>query len=127
MQRNRRFIEEGSQGQIEGVYIISVAARILEMHPQTLRKYERAGLVRPSRTGGMLRLYSEEDIARLRLIKYLVGDLGLNVAGVQLVLGLFNRLLEARAGVADVDDARLRKYVDEVLDELFEALHVQVR
>ena len=127
MQRNRRFIEEGSQGQIEGVYIISVAARILEMHPQTLRKYERAGLVRPSRTGGMLRLYSEEDIARLRLIKHLVGDLGLNVAGVQLVLGLFNRLLEARAGVAEVDDAGLRKYVDEVLDELFEALHVQVR
>ena len=127
MQRNRRFIEEGSQGQIEGVYIISVAARILEMHPQTLRKYERAGLVRPSRTGGMLRLYSEEDIARLRLIKHLVGELGLNVAGVQLVLGLFNRLLEARAGVAEVDDARLRKYVDEVLDELFEALHVQVR
>lgn len=127
MQRNRRFIEEGSQGQIEGVYIISVAARILEMHPQTLRKYERAGLVRPSRTGGMLRLYSEEDIARLRLIKYLVGELGLNVAGVQLVLGLFNRLLEARVGVAEVDDARLRKYVDEVLDELFEALHVKVR
>ena len=127
MQRNRRFIEEGSQGQIEGVYIISVAARILEMHPQTLRKYERAGLVRPSRTGGMLRLYSEEDIARLRLIKHLVGDLGLNVAGVQLVLGLFNRLLEARAGVADVDDAGLREYVDDVLDELFEALHVQVR
>lgn len=127
MQRNRRFIEEGSQGQIEGVYIISVAARILQMHPQTLRKYERAGLVRPSRTVGMLRLYSEEDIARLRLIKHLVGELGLNVAGVQLVLGLFNRLLEARAGVAEVDDARLRKYVDEVLDELFEALHVQVR
>lgn len=127
MQRGRRFIQEGAQGRIEGVYIISVAARILEMHPQTLRKYERAGLVRPSRTVGMLRLYSEEDIARLRLIKHLVGELGLNVAGVQLVLGLFNRLLEAKAGVAEADDARLREYVDEVLDELFEALHVQVR
>lgn len=127
MQRNRRFIEEGPQGRIEGVYIISVAARILEMHPQTLRKYERAGLVRPSRTVGMLRLYSEEDIARLRLIKHLVGELGLNVAGVQLVIGLFNRLLEAKAGVSEVDDAGLRKYVDEALDELFEALHVQVR
>ena len=127
MQRGRRFIQEGAQGRIEGVYIISVAARILEMHPQTLRKYERAGLVRPSRTVGMLRLYSEEDIARLRLIKHLVGELGLNVAGVQLVLGLFNRLLEAKAGVAEADDARLREYVDEVLDELFEVLHVQVR
>ena len=50
---------------MDGVYIISVAARILEMHPQTLRKYERAGLVKPSRTVGMLRLYSEVDIARL--------------------------------------------------------------
>ena len=52
----------------EGIYVISVAARLLKMHPQTLRKYERAGLVRPSRTVGMLRLYSEEDIVRLRLI-----------------------------------------------------------
>ena len=57
----------------EGIYVISVAARLLQMHPQTLRKYERAGLVRPSRTVGMLRLYSEEDIVRLRLIKHLVG------------------------------------------------------
>lgn len=127
MQRNRRLIQEVPQGQIEGVYIISVAARILEMHPQTLRKYERAGLVRPSRTVGMLRLYSEEDIARLRLIKHLVGELGLNVAGVQLVLGLFNRMLEAKAGVTEVDDVRLRDYVNEALDELFEALHVQAR
>ena len=51
---------------VEGVYAIRVAARILEMHPQTLRKYERIGLVMPSRTVGMLRLYSEEDIARFR-------------------------------------------------------------
>ena len=69
----------------DGLYVISVAARLLEMHPQTLRKYERAGLVRPSRTVGMLRLYSEEDIVRLRLIKHLVGDLGLNISGVVLV------------------------------------------
>lgn len=81
---------------IEGVYIISVAARILEMHPQTLRKYERAGLVRPSRTLGMLRLYSDQDIARLRLIKHLVDDVGMNLAGVEFVLQMFNRLLEAR-------------------------------
>ncbi len=127
MQRGRRFVEDGSSEQIEGVYIISVAARILEMHPQTLRKYERAGLVRPSRTVGMLRLYSDEDIARLRLIKRLVGDLGLNVAGVQLVLRLFNTMLKARAGIAEVDDARLRLYAAEVLEEMFEALHVRTR
>lgn len=109
--------------QVEGVYIISVAARILEMHPQTLRKYERAGLVTPSRTVGMLRLYSEEDIARLRLIKHLVGDLGLNLAGVQLVLEAFNRLLAIRSKTNSVSDGGLRGFLAESLDELFEMLH----
>ena len=61
-----------SEPNIEGVYVISVASKMLSMHPQTLRKYERVGLVRPSRTDGMLRLYSQDDIARLKLIKYLV-------------------------------------------------------
>ena len=61
---------------MEGVYIISVAARILDMHPQTLRKYERLGLVNPGRTLEMLRLYSPEDIRKLRLIRHLVGNLG---------------------------------------------------
>ena len=51
----------------DGLYVISVAARLLEMHPQTLRKYERAGLVRPSRTVGMLRLYSEEDLSLIHI------------------------------------------------------------
>ena len=76
----------------EPLYVISVVSRVLQMHPQTLRKYERAGLVRPSRTDGMLRLYSDEDLARLRLIKRLVEDLGLNVAGVGLVLRLVDSL-----------------------------------
>jgi MerR family transcriptional regulator/heat shock protein HspR len=76
----------------EPVFIISVAARLLEMHPQTLRKYEREGLVAPSRTSGNLRLYSDEDLERLRQVKYLVGELGLNLAGVQLVLEMTQRL-----------------------------------
>jgi MerR family transcriptional regulator, heat shock protein HspR len=79
-----------------GVYIISVAARILSMHPQTLRKYERVGLVRPSRTVGMLRLYSDEDIAKLRMIKHLVDEQRLNLAGVEMALAVFDRLLAAR-------------------------------
>jgi MerR family transcriptional regulator/heat shock protein HspR len=87
----------------EPLFVISVAARLVEMHPQTLRKYERAGLVRPSRTEGMLRLYSDDDLARLRLIKRLVDDLGLNVAGVGLVLQLVDNIeaiekLAAREG-----------------------------
>ena len=77
-----------------GVYVISVAARILEMHPQTLRKYERLGLVTPTRSIGMLRLYSAEDVVRLRLIKYMVENLGMNLAGVEFALNLVANLLE---------------------------------
>ena len=79
----------------EGLYIISVAARILRMHPQTLRKYERVGLVRPSRTVGMLRLYSERDIAKLRMIKHLVDEMRLNLAGVEMAMAVFDRLTSA--------------------------------
>jgi len=107
---------------IQGVYIISVAARILEMHPQTLRKYERVGLISPFRTIGIRRLYSEEDIARLRLIKHLVGDLGLNLAGVQLVLDLFNQLLAMRSHLDALEGEGLRAYVGRQLDEMFRLL-----
>ena len=114
----------------DGVYIISVAARIVEMHPQTLRKYERIGLVSPFRTGGMLRLYSEEDLARLRLIKHLVGELGLNLSGVELVLEIFNRLLKLRFD-AEVAGTRgrveLKRVVDESLGEMFQMLGVGTR
>ena len=109
--------------EIDGVYIISVAARILEMHPQTLRKYERAGLVRPTRTEGMLRLYSELDIARLRLIKHLVGDLGLNLAGVQLVLELFNKLVKAKVEIRRADDADAKQALDDSIDEMIALLY----
>ena len=120
-------VQDSSTGsgrtRIDGVYIISVAARILEMHPQTLRKYERAGLIRPTRTEGMLRLYSELDIARLRLIKHLVGDLGLNLAGVQLVLELFNKLLKTKAEIRRADDADARQALDDSIDEMIALLY----
>jgi MerR family transcriptional regulator/heat shock protein HspR len=75
------------------------------MHPQTLRKYERLGLVSPSRTVGMLRLYSEGDIARLRMIKELVETQRMNLAGVEMALGVINRLLEMRQLVHELLDA----------------------
>ena len=81
---------------MEGVYIISVAARLLDMHPQTLRKYERLGLIRPGRTIGMLRLYSRDDIRKVRLIQHLAGNLGLNLAGVEFALGMVDHLLALR-------------------------------
>ena len=67
---------------------ISMAAEMLDMHPQTLRKYERLGLIQPSRTVGSMRLYSREEVERLRLIKRLVDDLGINLAGVQRLLSI---------------------------------------
>ena len=77
-----------------GVYIISVAARLLEVHPQTLRKYEKYGLVRPSRSVGMLRLYSEEDLIRLKIIKTLVDDYGVNLAGIAIIMDLIEGIDE---------------------------------
>ena len=106
----------------DGLYVISVAARLLEMHPQTLRKYERVGLVRPSRTVGMLRLYSEEDIVRLRLIKHLVGDLGLNMAGVELSLNMFNQVLKMRSALDQAEPSDLKKYLEDCLEDMFEIL-----
>jgi MerR family transcriptional regulator, heat shock protein HspR len=70
------------------LYFISTAARLLHMHPQTLRKYERLGLVRPSRTIGSMRVYSVEELDRLRLIKHLVEEAGVNLAGVQRLLSI---------------------------------------
>ena len=115
---------QGSE-QVDGLYIISVAARILEMHPQTLRKYERIGLVRPSRTMGMLRLYSDEDVARLRLIKHLVGEMGLNLAGVQLALRLFNRLWRMKNQLRELEGVELREALEESVDEMLAILHAR--
>ena len=81
--------------QTQGIYLISVVAETLDMHPQTLRKYERAGFVVPLRMGA-LRTYSDEDVARLRLIKHFVDGMGLNLSGVQLALKMVSELLSLR-------------------------------
>jgi MerR family transcriptional regulator/heat shock protein HspR len=78
------------------VFLISMAAQMLGMHPQTLRKYERLGLVQPSRTIGSMRLYSSEEMERLRLIKYLVDELGINLAGVQRLLSIAEAMQRIR-------------------------------
>ncbi len=80
-----------------GRYMISVAADLVGMHPQTLRLYESKGLVRPARTPGGTRLYSEVDIERLRLISRLTSELGLNLAGVEHVLRLEDELRKMQA------------------------------
>ncbi len=121
-------------GELKGVYIISVAARLLEMHPQTLRKYERLGLVRPSRTIGMLRLYSEEDIQKLRLIRYLEENLGLNLAGVEFTLNLLSHLLDMRERLNSLSEAQELKdaeqffsMIEQEMAELFQRLNLPLQ
>lgn len=91
----------------EPLFVISVAARLVEMHPQTLRKYEREGLIAPSRTSGNLRLYSDQDIERLRQVKYLVEERSMNLAGVQMALDLTRELLALRERL-DINDPETR-------------------
>ena len=86
-----------------GRYMISVAAELAGLHPQTLRMYEARGLVRPARTPGGTRLYSETDVNRLRLIQRLTGELGLNLAGVEHVLRLEDELRRMRARMARLE------------------------
>jgi MerR family transcriptional regulator/heat shock protein HspR len=94
-------------------YMISVAAELVGMHPQTLRIYEQKGLVRPKRTAGNTRLYSERDLERLRLIQRLTTELGLNLAGVQHVLALEDELRRTRARLERVQ-RELREEVEKV-------------
>jgi len=95
----------------EAVYTMAVASRLTGMHPQTLRKYERAGLLRPSRQRGNQRLYSEGDLRRLRRIQYLVEERGLNIAGLELTLAISDRL-------EDVGPDATRAEIQAALDEV---------
>ena len=108
---------------MEGVYIISVAARLLDVHPQTLRKYERLGLIRPGRTIGMLRLYSRDDIRKVRLIQHLSGNLGLNLAGVEFALGMVDNLLTLRQRLAGTTEGTpVEQAVDQEFASLFRSM-----
>ncbi len=95
-------------------YVISVAARLVGMHAQSLRHYERIGLVRPSRSGGRQRLYSQADVARLRHIQRLIQDLGVNLAGVEVVIRMNERLRQMESEMAQLR-SELQAYRDRVL------------
>jgi MerR family transcriptional regulator, heat shock protein HspR len=94
-------------------YMISVAAELVGMHPQTLRIYEQKGLVRPRRTAGNTRLYSDADVERLRLIQRLTTDLGLNLAGVEQVLHLEDELQRMHRRL-DRMESEMRQAIGEV-------------
>ena len=78
----------------EPLYMISIVAQMLSIHPQTLRLYEREGLIKPSRTDGNTRLYSHRDVEKLRLILRLTRELGVNLAGVEVILGMRDKMKE---------------------------------
>src|SRR4029453_8662353 len=88
------------------LYLISMAARLLGMHPQTLRKYERLGLIQPGRTLGSMRVYTRDELDRLRLIKYLVDEAGVNLAGVQRLLSAVEIVERMRPLVGDDPGSR---------------------
>jgi MerR family transcriptional regulator/heat shock protein HspR len=94
-------------------YMISVAADLVGMHPQTLRIYEQKGLVRPKRTAGNTRLYSDADVDRLRLIQRLTTEIGLNLAGVERVLHLEDELQRMKTMLARME-AEMREMVNQV-------------
>jgi MerR family transcriptional regulator/heat shock protein HspR len=103
----------------DDIYLISVAARMLGMHPQTLRKYERLGLVQPTRTVGSMRVYSRGELERLRAIKRLVDDAGINLAGVQRLLSIAEIVERIRPLMRDEAlSARDARRLAQELDEL---------
>ena len=92
----------------EPCYVISVAAKMLGMHQQTLRYYERAGIIEPARSRGKIRLYSQSDIARLRQIQRLINDLGVNLAGAEVILKMSDRIERL-----EKENAALRRQLEE--------------
>jgi MerR family transcriptional regulator/heat shock protein HspR len=109
-------------------YLISTAADLLDMHPQTLRKYERLGLVQPQRTLGSMRVYRQGELDRLRLIKSLVDEAGINLAGVQRLLSIAevaHRLRPLTASVPQNRRADVRRQLRREVDELFRLLGLE--
>lgn len=92
MARNRRDDNNGAMDDDEPMYVISIAARLVGMHQQTLRYYERAGLIEPKRTGGNIRMYSNSDIQRIRQAQRLIDELGVNLAGVDIIIRMSEQI-----------------------------------
>lgn len=108
--------EEKSRRYDEPVYMIGVAARLCGLHPQTLRLYERLGLIRPARKGAQKRLYSQADIERLRRIQHLTQDLGVNLAGADIILRLLNRIEQMNREMEELvqlTNARIQQLIEQ--------------
>jgi MerR family transcriptional regulator/heat shock protein HspR len=109
------------------IYLISSAAELLQMHPQTLRKYERLGLVTPLRTLGSMRVYRRDELERLRLIKSFVDEAGINLAGVQRLLSIAEVVQRLRPLLAEIRKPAARQDTtihDRLADEMDELLRI---
>jgi MerR family transcriptional regulator, heat shock protein HspR len=120
----RRQAENERIDQERGVFMISVAAELAEMHPQTLRMYEARGLITPKRSPKNTRLYSQADVERLRRIQQMTSDQGLNLAGVETVLDLERRLARMRSEMARMRTraAEMESRMTEELEKLRKSL-----
>ena len=96
----------------EPVYLISVAAKLCSVHPQTLRLYERLGLVAPARISRKNRMYSEADVERLKQIQHFTQDMGVNLAGVEVILGLLEKMLRLQDQM-EAEIERLRRLMED--------------
>jgi MerR family transcriptional regulator, heat shock protein HspR len=111
-----------------GVFMISVAAELAEMHPQTLRVYEAKGLIEPKRSAKGTRLYSQEDVERLKHIQAMTADLGLNLAGVERVLELEDQIGRLHGHIEELESAAVRAQVElaEQLEEVRRGLRAEL-
>ena len=109
MARNREQLDESIPDD-EPCYVISIAARLVGMHQQTLRYYERAGLVQPQRTSGNIRMYSNNDIQRIRQAQRLIEELGVNLAGVDIIIRMGEQLRQLQEALDQMESelSRLR-------------------
>lgn len=92
------------------IFMISIVAQMLDIHPQTLRLYEREGFIKPSRTEGNTRLYSQKDVERLKMIRRLTRDLGINLAGVQVIMELRSKIEEMQKEIDELRTLSQEKY-----------------
>jgi MerR family transcriptional regulator/heat shock protein HspR len=117
---SRRRVITATVDSDRGVFMISVAAELAEMHPQTLRMYEQRGLIAPKRSAGGTRLYSQADVERLRRIQQMTAELGMNLAGVEKVLELEERLERTNRRVEQLERRaeRLREEMEARLEEV---------
>jgi MerR family transcriptional regulator/heat shock protein HspR len=126
--RRRRTVVEGGLDRRRAVFMISVAAELAEMHPQTLRMYEARGLISPKRSPKNTRLYSYEDVERLRRIQQMTADDGLNLAGVETVLSLERELEKAREEVSRMREraAELERQMTSELERVRRSLRAEI-